>query len=129
MFRYAVRQWLCWEAGRKEIRGGSIIGPLYNFDQLVFTHRMEKLGFGVLHEFYSIEPMTNRDLDVCCFSTEDSMEREIKDGTLSDKENLKPRLLESTGEKISCVALAGCHQGDWFITSGSPRKMRWHWIS
>lgn len=53
-FLYVVRQWLCSEAiaaslwrEREKIRGGSIIGPSHNFDQLVFTHRMEKLGFWV----------------------------------------------------------------------------------
>ncbi|KAL7378259.1 hypothetical protein ABVT39_010978 [Epinephelus coioides] len=34
---------------REKIRGGSIIVPPHNFDQLVYTHRMEKLGFGVQH--------------------------------------------------------------------------------
>lgn len=30
-------------------------------------------------EFYSIEPMTNQDLDVHCFPTEDGRGREIED--------------------------------------------------
>lgn len=38
-------------------------------------------------EFYSIEPMTNQDLDVRCFPTEDSRGREIKDGTHLDQES------------------------------------------
>lgn len=37
-------------------------------------------------EFYPMEPMTNKDLDVHCFPTECSRGREIRDRTHSDQE-------------------------------------------
>lgn len=37
-------------------------------------------------EFYSIEPVTNQDLDVHCFPSSNSRGREIKDQTHSDQE-------------------------------------------
>lgn len=46
-----VKQWqrnIIVPQGRKQkTRGDSIMAPPHNFDQLVCTHRMEKVGFGV----------------------------------------------------------------------------------
>lgn len=54
-------------------------------------------------ESYSIEPMTNQDLDVPCFPTEGSRQRESKDGAYSDRERFASFLWEMKFDRVDFI--------------------------